>query len=253
MPVPMRIDKISNGEPTLFLLPDADQLNQVTDDLDIYIDYELFFSQGIRNLVSYAKFKYRELFKQSLFTDAIKKWFRKACYIDSVIPTLVQDFTYLIIEFLYLYTELDNLKSEMPGDQSEKMVNFCSKMVIYFRQRIENNEIEVKYKGLNQTVQIFKERRKKYYPLIVPFDVNDIENNRITQKNFVPYLIYDDIIEVFAYNKKLLEENPTIALNMQQIYQHNHIINKRSNITDPNHNFSLDHFKFQDINLSGLL
>jgi hypothetical protein len=49
---------------------------------------------------------------------------------------------------------------------------------------------------------------------------------------FVPYLIYDDLLDSFYYNKKLLKNstnNDTINL---KVYEDNEIINKTSNIDD---------------------
>jgi hypothetical protein len=59
--------------------------------------------------------------------------------------------------------------------------------------------------------------------------------NFITDKSlemgFVPYLIYDDILDSFYYNKKLLEEGKNNTINLK-VYENYKIINKTSTIDD---------------------
>ena len=45
------------------------------------------------------------------------------------------------------------------------------------------------------------------------------------KKLFIPYLIYDDLIDVFFYNLKMLKERVKIPINVQ-IYKNNNIIIK---------------------------
>ena len=47
---------------------------------------------------------------------------------------------------------------------------------------------------------------------------------------FIPYLIYDDLIDVFFYNQKMLVERAKIPIDIQ-IFEHYEIIIKGSNIS----------------------
>jgi len=68
--------------------------------------------------------------------------------------------------------------------------------------------------------------------------------------NFVPYLIYDDILDIFSYNKKLLHEGKQFPLNMT-IWKNKGIINKRSKLND--NYFHPQNFELQKISLNNIL
>ena len=57
LPIPMRIDKLSNGEPTLFITPNQEKLETVFKKLKLCINFNLFYSTGIKNLLNYVKLK----------------------------------------------------------------------------------------------------------------------------------------------------------------------------------------------------
>ena len=68
------------------------------------------------------------------------------------------------------------------------------------------------------------------------------------EMGFVPYLIYDDLLDSFYYNKKFLENNDSIDL---KVYQHNEIINKRSTIE--NIVINSNEIDLKDLNLEQIL
>src|SRR5271157_5259754 len=49
--VPMRVDKVTNGEPTLLILPNITEVSHISQELGLIIDYNLFFITGLQNLV----------------------------------------------------------------------------------------------------------------------------------------------------------------------------------------------------------
>jgi hypothetical protein len=55
--------------------------------------------------------------------------------------------------------------------------------------------------------------------------------DKLLEMGFVPYLIYDDILDSFYYNKKLLEEGKNNTINLK-VYENYKIINKTSTIDD---------------------
>ena len=65
---------------------------------------------------------------------------------------------------------------------------------------------------------------------------------------FVPYLIYDDLLDSFYYNKKFLENTDSIDL---KVYQHNEIINKRSTIE--NIGTKSNEIDLKDLNLEDII
>jgi hypothetical protein len=68
----------------------------------------------------------------------------------------------------------------------------------------------------------------------------------------VPYLIYDDLLDCFAYNKKLLDGEDQAPIDII-IWKNKGIINKRSNIEKTNQDFYIKNFKLSKITLEHLL
>ncbi|GAJ01104.1 unnamed protein product, partial [marine sediment metagenome] len=52
-----------------------------------------------------------------------------------------------------------------------------------------------------KTVELYSEKKEKYYPKIITIKID-----KKLKMNFVPYLVYDDILDIFSYNKKILLE-----------------------------------------------
>ena len=74
---------------------------------------------------------------------------------------------------------------------------------------------------------------------------NDLITNKTSELGFVPYLIYDDLLDSFYYNKKLLSNTLDDAINLK-VYEDNEIINKTSNFDD----FTTKTFKIELKNLN---
>ena len=79
--------------------------------------------------------------------------------------------------------------------------------------------------------KLYLERKQKYYPLVIKLPVNNLATNKTSEMGFVPYLIYDDLLDSFYYNKTLLINNTNDSINLK-VYVDNEIINKTSNIED---------------------
>ena len=77
MPVPMRIDKLTNGDATLFIFPDVKNLNKLLKKLDLAFNFKNFFLHGISNLINFAKEEYKKITKRNLKDEIIINWFEK--------------------------------------------------------------------------------------------------------------------------------------------------------------------------------
>lgn len=253
IPIPMRIDKLTNGEATFFIFPDVDKLNQLFEKLGLVINFKSFFSDGIKNLILFAKKKYKEITLRTLERESIINWFAKSKMLSAEIPSLTEDFTFIISEFLKMYSNI--VKKGLapnPEDYSAELIQYCEKIINYFQEKIEQNCFQIKEKGLIESVQLYKERKEHYYPEIISINVNNINKNGIKQMNFVPYLIYDDIFDIFSYNKKLLDEGLQKPYDMNN-WKNNGIINKilKTNKIIP-HQYQKK-FELSEINLERLL
>jgi len=231
MPIPMRIDKLTNGEATYLIPPDYNQLNEVFEKLDIVIDFKIFFLTGVKNLINYAKNKYREITLQTLTDSIIIKWYENSLTVQTEIPCLTQDFTFLLTEFLYLYCNISEQDLKPDDDDYERLLlQYCEKMIKHFKEKIESNKIQIRYDEIIKTEQLYREKNNKYYPIAIFLKIKNLENNKVRKMRFIPYLIYDDILDVFSYNKKLIIDASTTLFDIGD-FNKKQIFNKGS-ITD---------------------
>ncbi len=223
MPVPMRIDKLTNGDLTLFILPDHGKLNKLLKRLGLTINFKNFFLLGISNFINFAKGKYKEIIHRNLEQEMIIKWFENSRLIKTEIPILTEAYTYLLLEFLKTFSTIEEkgLNPSLEGYTTE-LLRYCDKIISYTREKIENNVILIKEEGSIKTVKLYLEKKEKYYPQIITIKID-----KKTKMNFIPYLIYDDILDIFSYNRILINEGKQIPIDMT-IWKCNGIINKYS-------------------------
>jgi len=233
MPVPLRIDRISNGKPTFFIKPDLIKINTIFKELSLTLDFNRFYIEGIKNLIAYTRKTYKEIIHRELTDELILQWFETSLDIQTEISFFKEDFTFLMIEFLSLYKSFEEHNSknnESENIQKELIIQYCEKIVKYFQEIIENNVIEItNNNGEIETKQLYKEKKQKVYPEIITLNVRNLKEGKIKQLNFVPYLIYEDLLDVFWYNKKILKENTQYVFDLK-LWKENRIINIRSNI-----------------------
>jgi len=246
MPVPMRIDKLTNGDLTLFIFPDIGNLNKLLKKLGLTINFKNFFLLGISNFINFAKGKYKEIIHRNLKREIIIKWFENSRLIKTEIPSLTEAYTYLLLEFLNTFSIIDEkgLNPSLEGYTTE-LLRYCDKIITYAREKIENNLILIKEEGSTREVQLYLEKKEKYYPQIITIKID-----KKIKMDFIPYLIYDDILDIFSYNKKILHEGKQIPVDMT-IWQCKGIINKRSNLNYSN-DFGRD-FNLEKIDIEKVL
>ncbi|KKK45717.1 hypothetical protein LCGC14_0680490 [marine sediment metagenome] len=225
MPVPMRIDKLTNGNLTLFIFPDIGNLNKLLKKLGLTLNFKKFFLLGISNFINFAKGKYKEIIHRNLKHEMIIKWFENSRLINIEIPSLTEAYTYLLLEFLNTFSNIEEkrLGPSLEGCTTE-LLRYCDKIISYTREKIENNLILIKEEGSTKEVQLYFEKKEKYYPQIIAIKID-----KKTKMNFIPYLIYDDILDIFSYNEKILLESKQVPVDMT-IWKSEGIINKRSNL-----------------------
>jgi len=246
MPVPMRIDKLTNHQPTLFILPDFNSLKKIFQKYHLSINFEQFFLVGLTNLISYAKVKYKEITKRTLKDEIIVQWFEKSKNIVTEIYSLTGTFTFIISEFLKTLYFIDKEKTTEENDNPLKhIVQYCDTMINHCEEKIENNIFIIKKGDTEEEVQLYKEKNNKCYPEIVSVDVDNLSLNKKQKRSFIPYLIYDDLFDCFSYNKKKLLENPKDNLLINYWFE-NRIINKDTTIDK----FRIDELYFNQIDLS---
>ncbi len=250
MPIPMRIDKISNGAPTLFIFPDLNKLNKLCEKLDLFLDFQLFFILGIKNLLNFTKKKYKEITFRSLDDNKIRNWFNTSKIISADISFLTKDFTFLISEFLKLYSKIDfdkDLEEYHPD-----LMRYCNTIINFLNEKIENNIIYIENTNIIKTEKLYEERENKYFPNIITIKVYNSNTKKMKEMNFIPYLIYDDLFDSFSYNKKLLLEHNYSLFNLQS-WKKNNIINNGSKTNEVDSKKLLKNIDLEKLDLGLIL
>ena len=243
MPIPMRIDKLSNGQPNFFILPDLSIENN-----KLNIDLKRFLSIGLQNLVVYSKKKYKEMTNRDLKETKIIKWFEGSTSLNTEIYSLKETFSYVISEFLKVaYKIITNDIQIEDNDYLSLILEYCTKMIKHSQDIIEDNIFFIKKDNSEENVKLYKEKKNTYHPEIIKIETFDFSINKHLKKYFVPYLIYDDLFECFSYNKQILIEHPERMLPMS-LWIKNRIINKEPIID----NFDVKKLAPNTINLNDI-
>ena len=252
LPVPMRIDKISNGEPTLFIPLNHEKLEKAFKKYDLRINFPLFYKTGIINLLSYARIKQKEITLRPLENSKVREWWVASNNICVSNPDMVESFTYINTQFLKTFSNIDKNNLDANLDQesyNELLVTYCDSIIKFFRKKIEKNVFFVEKEQNIELDKLYLEKRQKYYPKIIKVAVNDLATKKYHEMGFIPYLIYDDILDSFIYNKKVLENPTNDSINLK-VYEHNQIISKTStidNIRTKSCKFEFNELKIDEI------
>jgi len=234
LPIPLRIDKVFHGQPTLFITPNQRKLERIFKKYGYFIDYSLFYKTGLQNLLKYAFSMQEEVSKKNLtVSDLLRKWWEASNEITTRNLDLDKSFTFITAEFIKTYSKINEIGLDPSINNKEykiQLANYCDRIITYFRSKIEKNIFFVRKEDSFDLEKLYLERRKKYFPLEIPIVINDLKTNESRDMKFVPYLIYDDLLDCFSYNKKLLM-NADIPINLK-VYEDNKIINKTSTIDD---------------------
>lgn len=253
MPIPMRIDKISNGRATFFIIPDLFKLDSFLETLDLVFNFESFLIEGLKNLINYSKNKYKDITYRTLSLESLTNWFENSLNLKTEIPSLIEDFTFLLSEYLKMFAIIENEDITINSQEyTVRLSEYCDINIKFFKERIEGNKIQITEKGALKTVKLYREKKEKYYPDVISIDVGNIKKNKINKLTFVPYLIYDDILDCFAYNKKLLDNNEKKTIDLT-FWKDMGIINIRSNINKTQKCFNLKNFNLNNLKLERLL
>ena len=200
MPLPIRIDKITNGEPTLIIYPE-EIYSKIYKGQVITFNYRDLYSQFFQNLVFYAKKKYREIIRRKLSNDKIQAWWEKSKPLIAQIPDYSRDMTFILKSYLDAYVNfLDSQNS------NQALLLYIKTMIDYCQKRIDENTIQLSYKGKIKEERMYKTKKKHFYPDIVEFDIKNEMDNKTHRKAVVPIMIYDDLLECFLYNDMQLKK-----------------------------------------------
>ena len=250
LPIPMRIDKVTNGEPTYIIPLDLNKLKEVSEALDLYINFKSFYYYGIQNLINYAKEKYKSITFRNLNKDSIIKWYDNSVSTKVKLSSLTDDFTFLIINFLETYSIIRKAGNLNNADSvSNELIKYYKKMLDYFRGVINHNSIQVTFNGELRDKNIYIIKKKKYLPQLINIDIWNEQYENYVKGKFIPYLIYDDLIDICFYNLELLNNQEKEPINLLK-FEENNILIQGKNL---DFYYDTSQIEMQNVNLPKLL
>jgi len=200
LPMPLRIDMVTNGLPTNFIFPKKTTSIQIGNDIYTY-NYFNLYRFFLKNLIHYSKKTHLKVSYQDLKEKTIQKWWELSRNLIPKIPTYSKD-----LEFI-LETYLEALKSyKLSNDLPAALMEYTNQLIDYCNTRLESNVIEIYYKQDLLGKRMYKIKKNHYFPDIFEYDVQDIVKGKIRRKAFIPIMIYDDLLECFLFNQMQLEK-----------------------------------------------
>ncbi|WEU40394.1 MAG: hypothetical protein OdinLCB4_000215 [Candidatus Odinarchaeum yellowstonii] len=210
-PVPLRVDKIINGDLTTFILPDRNisiKMSGETYSLHILN----LISEVIRLLSNWSKNIVKSRFNKELPSDRLISWLNKTLKAKLLAPTLSEDAG----AFLNNYFETV-LSSYFKGESIfEQVKSYLNNIINRCRSRIAHNTIIVSVKGeyveyniLDETISEEEYLNPDIKGSTIPVDV--YFDNRLKTMSFRPFLIYQDLLETAKYTLQTLREVELIS------------------------------------------
>ncbi len=253
LPVPMRIDCLTNGLPTLLIMPDFERIaNFRLNDDSLIFNFKTFITIGLRNFVFFGQKKYKEITYRPLDMLLVKKWFTESLALDVKIPTLIDEFTFIIIEFLNLIQKIKGENLDYKDESYVRIIeSYSGNMLEHFREKLTKNSFTIYQNGKFETFPIFKEKKGKYFPEIISFNVVN-ERKKSRTMNIVPYLIYDDFIDCYSFNKFTATVEGKKIINLSLFYQYG-IIEKGNTFTEPQRIEKLSKFDLKNLSFESIV
>ncbi|MHA2473200.1 MAG: hypothetical protein ACXAES_08205 [Promethearchaeota archaeon] len=230
MPLPLRVDRVFNGETSILMRPPKPISFPIEDDSIAVINPPKFVEYGIEKLINFTEIRASAEFVRSLRAENAKKWWDATKYLHGRLRALEEDFTAFLIGYLSTI-----LKAKMLSeDLISAAVKYCEIIRNICNKRIEEKYVVVETKGKEKIVNLYKMkegksykklksvREKLLYPTFVDIEVYNFaqtgkleskgeEINFLKEKSkimkYIPLLFYDDLLECMLQNLETLKED----------------------------------------------
>jgi len=238
MPLPMRVDRVFNGESSILIRPREPISVPLMDNNHAIINPDNFIQFGIEKLLYFTEIRGYERFTNSLVLEKAKKWWDSTKFLTTKLSQLEEDFSVFLQSYIGTV-----LKAKLTGEDLISAANkYCKSVQNTCEKRLKENSILVETTRKENRVEMYTQKiarsRKKmkkvdqleYHPELVDIDIynlsergfsNNIEN--LSSNLEVPLLIYDDLLECMLQNLKKLDDgdenilDPSFLINKQII------------------------------------
>ena len=232
MPLPMRVDRVFNGENSVLLRPREPISFPITEDQTAVIDPLPFLQHGFEKLFYFTELRSREKFFLSLTHERVSQWWKFTKFLYANLTTLEEDFSAFLRAYLYNIIKAKILKEDL----TEAAKAYCQLVSDICRKRMEQNNILVEIKGEQENAKMYKikdmtyyrkfkrSKETEYHPELIDLEIFDLSNVGFSESidkgsiinsletptrviKYIPLLFYDDLLECMLQNLKRIEEN----------------------------------------------
>ncbi|MFX1324773.1 MAG: hypothetical protein ACFE8N_07445, partial [Promethearchaeota archaeon] len=230
MPLPMRVDRVFNGERSILIRPKEPISFPITEDLTAIINPVPLLHFGFEKLLYFTEVRAREQFFLSIIPQKTLKWWNITRFLYGSLPTLEEDFS----AFLRAYLHTIFKATILDEDLRDASLNYCKIITDICRKRLDQNTIAIEIKGKKQNVKMYKVKELKYYkkfkktqetqyhPELIDIEIynlaeigfnegdrtKSLEGLRTLEIKYIPILFYDDLLECMLQNAKRIRDKP---------------------------------------------
>jgi len=248
MPLPMRIDRVFNGEESVLIHPKEAISFQLNDDILASVNPNPFIQSGIEKLIYFSHVRASEDLLLPLDDSNAFKWWHSTRFLYGNLISIEEDFSAFLRAYLYTvvkaYFNKDDLKNAAKS--------YCEIISDICRKRISENSITIEVKGKFKNVKLYKRKEKTYYkkfekidavqyhPELVDVGIFNLSDRGFIKSNeekdyilknlkpkliqFIPLLFYDDLLECMLQNLDNLEKDDGKLLSPSFLFENNIIV-----------------------------
>lgn len=236
MPLPLRVDRVFNGESSIIVRPREPVSFPIDEDLIAMVNPTPFIRDGIEKLLIFTEISSSVEFTLSLSHSQAKNWWDATRYLYGRLTTLEEDFATFLRAYLHTVVRAEINQADLVS----AAISYCELIRDICNKRIDSREFLVETKEKEKFVNLYKikERNvyKKFkktraellYPGFLDIEIVDtrmngfkeIENLQSTLMKvdskilkYLPLLFYDDLLECMLQNLKKLKESDVEILN----------------------------------------
>jgi len=251
VPIPMRVDRVFNGESSVIIRPREVISFQISEDQTAVINPHQFLYYGVKNLIYFTEIRSSQRLFKSISREKVISWWERTKFLYGNLYRLEEDFSAFLKA--YLLTMVKNYIEE--DDLISAAIQYCQILEDICKKRMNQNKILTEVDGELSTVRLYKKRDATYYkkfkkvsevqyhPELIDIEIinyspngwpADITIKNILERNekkYIPLLFYDDLQECMLLNLKYLEENEKTLLSPSRLIEDKiiTIINSKNN------------------------
>ena len=278
MPLPMRVDRVFNGESSVLIRPQKPISFMVSEDLTAIVNPGPLLQLGFEKLLYFTEVNSQTKFFSSLSLQNALKWWKNTAFLYGHLPGLEEDFSAFLRAYLHIIIKAKILEEDL--DSAAK--NYCELIADVCQKRMEQNSVLVEVRGKQENVKMYKTKEVTYYkkfkktretqhrPELTDIEVfksfqeifpnaeedhvNRYKEGDSTVLKYISLLFYDDLLECMLQNLKKLKENNAELLDPSFLFERNIIFTRKSKDLE---NISMQDYSwlnsFQNIDLNSII